>query len=341
MFNLKIIQRTTTSFAIVVFVVSFVLTIYFAISNPNGFLANGLGVKPITAYTTTDVSTYSYSQEIQITEDVKIKDELTTLVSKDIITTFEGKSQLSARGIFFLKTTDAINLNLSSVVNVDLSSGEYIINTNPIKIYVLSGKVIYNSTTIAVVNQVAAWLVDNFKASTLNTDDFVLNRNYADLIILLKNIELVPSALTTLSLDFNSVNNALIQVNETEDPELTVGCESSLLNLQIICSLNRIRAESNLETLSIDETLNNLTFSHVIWMDSNGRVTTIESNGLSYKERCAAAEIECIVEINLNIAGLTQSEIIAALTSNTNLVDKNARLIGLSISGNYLSILLR
>ena len=340
MFNLKSIQKITTSIAIIVFIVSFILTIYHAINNPNGFLANSLGAKPITAYTTDSVETFSYNQQIQISKDVKIKDDSTTIVSKDIKTTFEGKTSISASGIFFVKNSDALNLKLSTAVNVNLAAGEYIINTNPIKIYVLSGKVIYNDDTVAVVNEVAAWLVDNFKTNYINTDDFVLNRNYANLIILLKNIELVPSALSSLSLDFNSVNN-VIQVNNTEDPESLLACQSGLLNLQIICELNRYRAENNLPIFSTDETLNNLSLSHVLWMESNTRVSTIESNGYSYKERCSEAGFECLAEINLQVQDLNATSITSELSNNVNILDKNARFIGLSISGNYLSILIR
>lgn len=341
MFNLNLIQKTITTFALVVFLISFVLILYFAVSNPNGFLASSLGSKPITAFTNSGVNTYSYTQDIQIAESVKIKDDVTTLVSQDIKANFTGKSHLTASGVFFIKNIDALSLKLSPLISVELSAGEYIINSNPIKIYVLSGKAIYKEAIIASANQTALWLVDNFKTSEINTDDFVLNRNYTNLIQLLKDIDLAPSSLSSISLDLSSVNNAVIQVNDSEDPELNVGCDSGLLNLQIICDLNRFRAENTLNTLKIDDTLNNLTLGHAVWMDINQKASTIESNGLSYKERCSQAQIECVTEINMNIKDKNEALIINELSTNSLILDKNISQIGLSISGDYLSILLR
>jgi len=339
MFNLKAIQKTILFLSIAVFFTSFVLILYFAANSPNGFLANSVGAKPITAFTTTDVQRFSYGEKIVITEDVKIKDDLSTIISQDLDATLLSKNEFRFNGLVYLKNADVISVALSALVNVELSKGEYFINTNPIRIHVLSGEVIYNQNTVANVNQTVIWQVDRFKANTLNTDDFLLNQNYSDLVKLLKEINLLPSQLTDLSLNISDVTT--VTVSDAEDADLIAGCASDLLLQRLLCNLNNYRVDNNLKKIILDEDLNQLALSHVIWMDANQSVSTIESNGLSYMERCKNIGIDCSAEINLMVEGYDSLRIFNQIIQNRNILDKDLSLVGVNVSGNYLSILLR
>lgn len=339
MFNLSLIQKIITGISITVFFLTFIFVIGTATSNPNGILANAFGQKPITVFTTKNVNTYNYGEAISVFEDVKIIDKSSTIVSKNIEANLNSKTTLTANGLFYIKNTDAIRIALSSKIAVDLSKGEYIINTNPIKIYVLSGMVAYNSTEIANVNQSAIWLVDQFRVTALNTDDFVLNINYSQLITLLRDLELAPSVLTNLSFDLNTITN-VIQVNQEEEI-VNTNCENLSNTQSILCQINLYRIENNIDKLNSEESLELLAQSHSDWMSNNSSTATIESNGLSYKERCESINLSCLYELNYYIENTDAIAIFNTIKENSNLLDENAYYIGVGLSGNYLSILIR
>lgn len=339
MFNLKSIQKTILISSVAVFLLSFVLILYFAVSSPKGFLANSLGVKPITAFTNTDVKQFSYGESIKINSEAKLMDSKSTIVASSIDTTLTTERSLVLNGLIYIKTSDAMSIQLSPTISIELIKGEYFVNSNPVKVHVLSGSASYDQETIAVVNQTALWQVDSFRTNTLNTDDFVLNRYYSDLISLLKDINLLPSQLTTLSLNIEDINTIIVSNEEEESIDET--CGSSLLNLQLLCDINAFRIANNLSRIAFDEELNQLSLSHVIWMQSNDSVSTIESNGLSYKERCMAQGFECIAEINLKVDEYNHVDIYNQLIQNRNILSKDASLIGVNVVENYISILIR
>lgn len=339
MFNLKSIQKTILISSIAVFLLSFVLILYFAVSSPKGFLANSLGVKPITAFTNTNVELFSYGENIKINAEAKLMDSKSTIVATSIDTTLTTERSLNLNGLIYIKTSDAMSVQLSPSISVELIKGEYFINSNPVKIHVLSGSASYAQEPIAVVNETAVWQVDSFRTNTLNTDDFVLNRYYSDLLSLLRDINLLPSQLTTLSLNIEDLNTIIVSNEEEQSIDET--CGSSLLNLQLLCDINDFRVSNNLNRMTSDEALHQLSLHHVVWMQNNESVSTIESNGLSYKERCLAQGFECSAEINLLVEDNNYVDIYNQLIQNRNILSKDVSLIGINVAGDYLSILIR
>lgn len=339
MFNLKSIQKTILIISIAVFLLSFILILFYAISSPKGFLAASLGTKPITAFTNTDVELYSYGDLITSDADIKIKDNKTTIVATNINTTLTTERSMDLNGLIYIKTTDAMSIKLSPIISVELLQGEYFVNSNPIKIHVLSGSASFNQDIIAAVNQSTIWQVDNFRTNNLNTDDFVLNKYYSDLITLLKDINLIPSQLSTLSLNIEDLNTII--VNNEEDIVENEICNSDLINDQLLCDINSYRAENNLNKLIKDESLDQLSLSHAIWMQNNESISTIESNGLSYLERCNEQGFNCIAEVNLKVEGYNSLTLYNLVIQNKNILSKDASLVGINIVGDYLSILIR
>jgi hypothetical protein len=334
MFNLKGIQKIIVIVSIIVFLTSIVLSTIISVNNPNGILAPYKNV--VDVFTNTRVEQFNFGKTLNYQESVKIKFANSTVVSNRLTLIVDSPKEITPVGIVYIKNGDELNVKLPKDLTIDLTSGEYIIDSSLNRIYIITGKVLYNQEVVAVVNQSATWQVDSFRVTALNTDDFLTNGNYFRLLSLMKDIQLLPSQLSGLSI--GTLNSTIPVSNE----ETITECDSSLLNILILCSINNFRVENNLKKLEQNEQLNQLTLSHAVWMETNNSTSTVASDGLSYIERCKNAGLgECLTEINIDIKGRDFTSLINNLLNNKDIKSKDISQIGLSISGDYLCILLK
>lgn len=336
MYSLKSIQNKLLIAAIIIFAMSLLVIIVLAFtSNGNNLTAQ----YPINVnFVGAAKDSYSYSQPININKEALITtSNLKIITSNAQLEILSNTFKLNGTAYVEVLEDQIANINNSNYI---LSKGKYLINTNPININVLSGQASAGNT-IAEAGESLNLEVDVYKVANTEKDlifnDEKFSSVYSTALKFNESITEISSLLIARNNNFS--NRGQVQVSNEEN--LNEACESSLLNIIILCRVNNYRIENNLNTLEINEQLNELSLSHAVWMQTNESTSTIESNGLSFKERCFINGIECTAEINLKINIQDPESIVTQLLNNKNIIDKDISLMGIGIAGDYLSLLVR
>ncbi len=147
----------------------------------------------------------------------------------------------------------------------------------------------------------------------------------------------------TLQLKDKYENSTTKEITVTRNVSNKTDCNNNDLEKDVVCLINNYRDENNFDVIATNDDLKSLALKHSQWMSDNTSTSSIESNGLSYTERCAQVNLTCKFEINLKLSeNETANEIFTTLISDTTNKQNilNASQIGTGITGNYLSILL-
>lgn len=330
MFNLKRIKKTLLILSLIVFTISTLITVIVAFNNPNGYLASILGVQPVVIETNGSITRANYGKEINIEKNSIIKFGTTQIYSTQGSLIPTSSDSIILDGVFYLNNNVKKNLELDGNLKLSLEKGEYIIDTNPTKIFIFSGKLLQNNNSIASSNQVASLVVDKFRTQEIAESD--LETRYIELLDFLQDNNILPVV--------TPVSETFVPVSEELDSQPQISCDSALLVPYLLCNINKHREDKNLQALELDESLNQLALSHSVWMEENQSTTSVQSNGLSFKERCSNLNLDCIDEINLKLTSFNLNEILEQVIMNKEIESVDASRIGINASGEYISILL-
>lgn len=339
--DLKLTQKVITITALVVFAVSLAVIGYLSFRSPNGLLARAIGILPIevSLLNQKDSIKVDYLEAVTFSEPTIIKSKAYVIVSNSISLIVDQHKINNLNGVTYFHVIENIQ-TVFGTENITLEAGEYIINSNPVSIHVLKGSAANNRTT-AKVNEILVKEVDRFTVRQLDKTVYASNVSFVKLLDLLRNQNLLPEELRDLT-----ANQNFEPVAEVEEESSFENCSELSLENAIICLGNNLRVENKLNTLQTNNVLINLSTSHAQWMNNNQSLSTVESNGLSYKERCANAGVECYAEMNIRIsAPKTATNIFDKISNNptyrNNILNKDISQIGISIDGEYLSILIQ
>lgn len=343
MYSLKSIHNKLLIVAIIIFALSLIVIIVLALTSNN---RNLTAQYPINVnFVGTAKDSYGYNQQINIDKEALISTpNLKAITSNAQFEVFSNTFRINGIAYLELLEDQIANINNSNYI---LTKGKYLINTNPVNINVLSGKASI-SNVVAKTGESLNLEVDVYKI-TNTEEDLIFNDNkfsdiYSTALKFNQTITEVSSLLIARNNNFSNrlANNNFSNRRQVSNEEnIDEACESSLLNILILCRINNYRSENNLNIIEINEQLNELSLSHAVWMQTNESTSTIESNGLSFKERCFINGIECTAEINLKINIQDPESIVTQLLNNKNIIDKDISLMGIGIAGDYLSLLVR
>lgn len=346
--NLNSIQRTITFLSIGIFVMSFITIFLISIGSNNAIPVleevtienKPVKVKYIISNLTEE---YGFNESITTIDEVLIESANGRIVANNLEINFSDNG-FRLNGAAYVEVENEQLLSINSYKFV-LGVGKYLINTNPININVLLGKVSIENIT-ASSGQSLNLEVDNFKIYQSELDKYFNDKKFEDIYATVQKFNIEAVEINDLFKNRSNQIN-LIPVSKEEDLDInspidSVCLESSLLNIQILCNINSIRESKKLNPLIINEELNQIAFSHVIWMVSNNSTSSIDSSGLSFKERCSKNSINCLEEINVKLASnYNINSVMKELGNNNQILNRDALEVGMAIAGGYLSILVR
>lgn len=336
--NLKLSQQILSTLAIIIFLVSSLAILLLSLNKPEGILARLLGTLPIAIETSQSSSKISYSEATRIESETKFSFNNNTIVSNLGNITID-ESLIKLDGLFYLELKTNYKIETLATKNIELTAGKYIIETNPLKIDLIQGNLLYNNKVITSNNNSATFAVNRFNVSNLDFQKFLESSNYKFLINSLEGFASLPTELNSVAL-----SNNVIPVSETDDivnTQLEV-CELDLNSTNILCLINNLRISNSLNKLQANSELDSISKTHSEWMVNNNKLTSVDSSGFSFKERCLAIRFDCIDEQNFKLElNSSAQDLINLLIQKTILTNKDIKEIGIGLSDQFVTILFK